>query len=544
MKGSTALILIILVIFGIACLQPVLADEQGADTVNATSPDDIVAGSEDMTYAANAIVAATTATTAPTPTPYVPTGSIQVSSNPTGASVVVDGVSGMMTPIVITGLTQGYHKIEVEKIGYQHWESEVYVQVGATTNVFAGLIVGTGPTVTPTTVATTAVPTTGPTTDPTPAFGNLQIVSDPQAAKIYIDNAYRGITPGIISDITTGYHLVRLDKTGYHTWTEQVYVWGGETSQVLATLIPATTDTNVTPTGTTTATVTATATVTPTATTTQVDNYTASATFGIYSTPANASIYIDSVYRGETPRVITGLTQGTHTVKIQKTGYKTWQTTAYGQIGALTTIYTALAPGADATPTGNTTGTATTATTIPTPSTPPYYGTLSVVSFPTGAAIWVDGVNKGLTPANLAGTLIGNHTVKLEKTGYKTWQTVATVTEGNTTRVNAELVPIPVPNASPTPTKTVAPTFPTPTKTPTPTQTPVPSGNLMVMSSPTGGSIYIDNVLKGDAPRIISDIPAGNHTVMVNLTGYESWKSTVNIQQGTLTRIVANLVPG
>jgi len=65
-----------------------------------------------------------------------------------------------------------------------------------------------------------------------------------------------------------------------------------------------------------------------------------------------------------------------------------------------------------------------------------------------------------------------------------------------------------------------------------------------VVSNPTGGAMYIDNVLKGDAPQIISGIPAGNHTVMVNLTGYESWKSTVAIQQGTLTRIVANLVPG
>ena len=262
MRISTAVILIILVIFGIACLQPVFADEQGAD-LNATSPDDIVAGSEDMTYAANAIVAATTATTAPTPTPYVPSGSIQVSSNPTGATVWVDGVSSGMTPIVVTGLTQGTHNIEVEKTGYQHWESQVYVQVGATTNVFAGLVVGTSPTVSPTTTTTTTtVPTTGPTTNPTPAFGNLQIVSDPQAAKIYIDDAYRGITPGIISDITTGYHLVRLDKTGYHTWTDnQVYVWGGETSQVLATLIPD--DVTVTPTGTTTATVTATATANP-----------------------------------------------------------------------------------------------------------------------------------------------------------------------------------------------------------------------------------------------------------------------------------------
>jgi hypothetical protein len=538
MKGSTVVILIILVIFGIACLQPVLADEQGAD--NSTTSDDVAAGSGETTYSAEALIVATAATTAPTPTPYVTTGSFQISSNPSGASVWVDGiVQAGMTPITVTGLTQGNHLVEVEKTGYQRWETQAYAQVGATTNIFANLVPGTSPTTVPTTTVTVTATTTGPTTVPTPATGNLQVTSNPPEAKIYIDGSYRGITPAIISDLSTGYHLVALNKTGYQTWMEQVYIWGGQTNNVLATLVPGN-DSGVTPT------TTATTTPSPTATTTTspTNGYASSATFGIYSTPANATVYIDSVYQGKTPIVVTGLTQGFHTVKIQKTGYKTWETTAYGQIGATTTIFTALVPGADATPTGNTTATATTATTIPTPSTPPHYGTLSVISFPTGAAVWIDGASKGLTPVNLAGTLVGNHTVKIEKTGYKTWQTVATVTEGNTTQVNAVLAPISLPNATPTATKTVAPTFPTPTKTLTPTPTPVPSGSLMVMSNPSGGSIYLDNVFKGDAPQIISSIPVGNHTVRVAVTGYENWTGTVNIQQGTLTRVIANLVPG
>jgi hypothetical protein len=532
MKGSTVVILIILVIFGIACLQPVLADEQGADNVTASG--DVVAGSGETTYSAEALVLATTATTAPTPTPYVPTGSFQISSSPSGASVWVDGVvQAGMTPITVTGLTQGNHWVELEKTGYEHWETQAYAQVGATTNIFANLVPGTSTTTVPTTAATTAQ-TTGATTAPTPATGNLQVVSNPSAARIYIDGSYRGITPAIISDLSTNWHTVVLNKSGYQTWTEQVYVWGGQTNNVLAVLVPGD-DSDVTPT------TTATATLSPTATTTTspTNGYANSATFGIYSTPANATVYIDSVFRGYTPIVVTGLTQGLHAVKIQKTGYKTYNSNVYGQIGATTTIFTALIPGTDPTPSGG----ATTVTTIPTPSSPPHYGTLSVISWPINAAVYVDGISKGNTPVSLAGTLIGNHTVTVEKSGYKTWQTVATVTEGTITRVSAVLVANTTTSTSPTPTKTVVPTFPTPTKSPTATPTPVPSGNLMVMSNPGGASIYLDNVFKGDTPLIISSIPAGNHTVKVAMTGYEDWTSTVTIQKGTLTRVVANLVP-
>jgi hypothetical protein len=536
MKGSIALILIILVIFGMACLQPVLADEQGADSVNVTSPEESVAGSGQVTYAANSFVAAT-ATTAPTPTPYIPTGSFQISSNPSGASVWVDGAFAGMTPITVTGLTQGNHLVEVEKTGYMHWETQAYAQVGAITNIFAGLVAGTSPTKTPTTTVTTTPTVTGPTTVPTPAYGYLYVQSDPTEAKVYVDGTYRGITPMVISEATTGYHLVMVNKTGYQIWQEQVYVWGDKTSNVVANLVLVTSPTTV-PTGTTTATTIPT--TSPTTNPTPVNNYASSATFGIYSNPTGASIYIDSVYQGVTPLVVTGLTQGTHTVKLQKTGYKTWQTTAYGQVGAITTLFAALEPGVDPT----VTGTATVTTTIPTPSAPPLYGTLAVVSFPANASIWIDGVNKGTTPKVFSDTPVGNHTVKLEKTGYKTWQSVATVTQGNTTRIVAALVATVAPGTSPTTTKTPFPTVPTPTKTPTATPTPIPTGTLMVISFPTNASVYLDNAFKGYTPDILPGVQVGNHTVMITMANYEPWKTTVNVQKGTTTRIIANLVPG
>ena len=44
----------------------------------------------------------------------------------------------------------------------------------------------------------------------------------------------------------------------------------------------------------------------------------------ISSTPAGASVYVDSTYLGITPYAMTGATVGTHTVRLSKTGYNDW----------------------------------------------------------------------------------------------------------------------------------------------------------------------------------------------------------------------------
>lgn len=44
----------------------------------------------------------------------------------------------------------------------------------------------------------------------------------------------------------------------------------------------------------------------------------------ISSTPAGASVYVDSTYLGITPYAMTGATVGSHTVRLSKTGYNDW----------------------------------------------------------------------------------------------------------------------------------------------------------------------------------------------------------------------------
>ena len=64
-------------------------------------------------------------------------------------------------------------------------------------------------------------------------------------------------------------------------------------------------------------------------------------------------------------------------------------------------------------------------------------GSLEISSTPSGATIYIDGVNTGsITPCTVAGLTPGSHTVKLTKTNYKNKSGTATVVAGSATGVN------------------------------------------------------------------------------------------------------------
>jgi hypothetical protein len=81
-------------------------------------------------------------------------------------------------------------------------------------------------------------------------------------------------------------------------------------------------------------------------------------TIDLSSTPAGASVYVDSTYKGVSPCIIPGLAVGSHTVKLTMDGYSTWSKSVKVTYGSNTTIVADLSQAVTAT-----------ATTIPT-STP------------------------------------------------------------------------------------------------------------------------------------------------------------------------------
>ncbi|MBP3496412.1 MAG: PEGA domain-containing protein, partial [Alistipes sp.] len=75
--------------------------------------------------------------------------------------------------------------------------------------------------------------------------------------------------------------------------------------------------------------------------------------------------------------------------------------------------------------------------TLPAPT--PIYGSIMVDGNPINAYVILDDKGVGQIPLKLNNVLIGNHTLKISKAGYKDYTQTITISEGKTTTVNATL---------------------------------------------------------------------------------------------------------
>jgi C1A family cysteine protease len=152
------------------------------------------------------------------------TGSISVTSSPSGARIWLDGVdTGKNAPNTLSSVASGAHTVALKLSGYTDYSTSVTVTGGQTTAV-AGTL--------------SAI-----------QVGSLSIQSNPTGATIFIDNENQGaiVTPTTISSITPGSHSVKLTKSGYQDWTQSTAVTSGQTTQVSATMTAVTPDSSVIP---------------------------------------------------------------------------------------------------------------------------------------------------------------------------------------------------------------------------------------------------------------------------------------------------------
>jgi len=82
---------------------------------------------------------ARTPTHTPTPTQTPTTGSISVSSAPSGADIYLDGAYKGTTPTTISDASPGSHTLKLEKYGYAEWLTSVHVTSGVTESITAHL---------------------------------------------------------------------------------------------------------------------------------------------------------------------------------------------------------------------------------------------------------------------------------------------------------------------------------------------------------------------------------------------------------------------
>jgi len=136
-------------------------------------------------------------------------------------------------------------------------------------------------------------------------------------------------------------------------------------------------------------------------------------------------------------------------------------------------------------------------------------GTLDVQSSPAGVQVFIDGEERGQTPARLS-LKAGAHILELRGRGVPR-VTPINVTAGGQVSQYVEFAETPM------------------------------TGQLQVQSQPAGAKVQVDGVDRGVSPVTVSNLTPGSHeVVMTSATG--SVKQVVNVQAGGTASIVAPIV--
>jgi PEGA domain len=389
------------------------------------------------------------------------------------------------------------------------------------------------------TAAYAAVPADAADLQSGSAAGYYQIDSAPQGAEVYFDRQFIGETPVTITVYPTSPpgHTITLSLAGYQSWT-LTYPRDpdpGQVIQVYTTLQPVQTQGSLivssTPGGalvtldgghgqmtpwtytdlasgnhmiqvflsgyqtyTTVVTVPPGGTVSIQAVLPPLTNV---GVLQVISTPGGADLYVDQVYSGETATTVGNLQNGEHQVRLRLAGYQDWTGSVPVKGGATTTITPALAPLGQA-----------------------LTGDIQVSSIPPGGAVYLDGQYQGITPAaehlELTGMGTGRHTLSIQLTNFQDYMETVIVNAGQITRISAVL---------------------------TPAKNPSSVGNLQITSQPGGAEILIDNQYRGITPLTLSSFPAGNHTLLIRLNGYQDYQQVLTVVPGQDLLVSASLSP-
>ena len=135
-------------------------------------------------------------------------------------------------------------------------------------------------------------------------------------------------------------------------------------------------------------------------------------------------------------------------------------------------------------------------------------GSISISSLPSGATIVLDGTTRGTTPAILDSISVGSHILVLKKSGYDDNSTQVIVNSGTMTVLSVTLTPV--------------------------------TGSIRVESIPSKATIILDGTDEGTTPANLTEISVGNHTLVLEKSGYNDYSTTVSVSPGNLTSVSAH----
>lgn len=264
--------------------------------------------------------------------------------------------------------------------------------------------------------------------------GQIRITSDPEGAALTINGRAVDPTPTTVTRLSAGTYLIKFEKAGYLPAYRTAAILEGGRATVEVKLEPA---------------------------------------FGLAlvdSNPRGAEVHMNSVFRGRTPFFMVDVPSGRHRFRFEAPGRLPREVEEEFGDRIPRRIFVEL---------------------------PGNAGRLAVRSTPSGAAVRVNGVERGRTPCEIEDVPAGENVVEILLAGYRPFSEKVEVRAQETREIVGVLQAIPT--------------------------------TLRVESLPRGARIYVNNQYRGDAPVELTDLPPGEHRVRAELMGYEPMARTVNL---------------
>ncbi len=162
--------------------------------------------------------------TTPSDTPAAPettTGSLTVSSSPSGAEIYLDGIVRGTTPATISNIPTGSYTLELRLRGYVNWVISVEIVGGTDVSIDAILTPDAMPTAKPTTVPTPPPP---PTPQPNPILGCWIMEAEKSGNQIAYILAFESGGSGQLSFVSSSEEMSMSTTWSFDPDTAVAYV--------------------------------------------------------------------------------------------------------------------------------------------------------------------------------------------------------------------------------------------------------------------------------------------------------------------------------
>jgi pSer/pThr/pTyr-binding forkhead associated (FHA) protein len=212
--------------------------------------------------------------------------------------------------------------------------------------------------------------------------GTLIVESEPKEAKVYINDAYKGLTP-LKTYLNIGEYKLKLVKENYKEKEQNIKIEENKETTLKLTLEPISTTAK-------------------------------KGSLEVSSTPDKAKVYINDQYKGDTPLKL-DLDVGTYNLKITKSGYQDYTDKITIEENKTLKLSPKLS--------------SSTSSTTPTTE---KVGYLSIDTNPQGADVYINDKNIGKTPIKSYELNEGTYTLRVMKEGYNEYSTKVNIKNGQT----------------------------------------------------------------------------------------------------------------